>query len=203
LDPTRLVAAFVAAFFLAFLPAVAEATPVKAKPACVFNIRGYFGFLVSGGLPALTAKMRAQGIEAHTVDHGFLFRGSFTHTITNAAIAAHNRGCRIVLVGHSFGGDTAAYVADALRAKGIKVELLAAIDPTNLHFPAGGPFVPSNVGAAMGFHQEVDMLGRGQLRRGKGFKGPLTQERRDQAHGWMDNDPVIHNKIIARIKGRK
>jgi pimeloyl-ACP methyl ester carboxylesterase len=190
---------------LTLIASTLSATPALAasKQFCVFNIRGYFGFMLSRGLPTLTATMRAQGIEAYTYDHGFLLRGTFAPYIAGHAIHAYKSGCNIVLVGHSFGGDTAAKVAEILKANGVQVTLLVAIDPTNLHSPPGGPFVPSSVRDAMGFYQLIGPIGRGILRRGPGYKGPLVLERRDQVHTWMDNDPVIHSKIISRIKRKR
>ena len=44
-------------------------------------------------------------------------------------VAAEPQGTRIVLVGHSYGGDTAAQVAATLGAQGRPVDTLITVDP--------------------------------------------------------------------------
>ena len=88
----------------------------------------------------------------------------------SAAIAAQPAGTRIVLVGHSWGGDTAAQAAAALAAQGRPVDTLVTVDPVgrglsegfmrrvragsrewiNIRATGGGWFDQSNIIAALG-----------------------------------------------------
>ena len=87
-----------------------------------------------------------------------------------SSIAAQPAGTRIVLVGHSWGGDTAAQVAAALGAQGRLVDTLVTVDPVgrglsegfmrrvragsrewiNIRATGGNWFDPSNIVAALG-----------------------------------------------------
>jgi hypothetical protein len=60
--------------------------------------------------------------------------------------------------------------------------------------------VPPNVSCAFNFYQKVDPVGRGTLRAAAGFRGRLIQERHDQAHVALDDDPKLHARVIGEMR---
>lgn len=162
----------------------------------IFTIRGLAGSIFSRGMDELAAKLAAlASVTASVHAHG-VFRCENVPNIARRALQAARLGARIVLVGHSYGGDAALMVAARLGAEKVSVPLLAAFDPTWF----GAPPVPANVTRAIGFHQKVDPVGRGVLRPGNGFSGELVNIRHDAPHVRMDNDPVLHARVMTEVR---
>ena len=145
-------------------------------------------------MDTLAGRLNAAGARCTVHAHG-LFRCENVPRIAANALAAARAGARIVLIGHSYGGDAALMVAARLNDEDVAVPLLVAFDPTWF----GAPPVAANVARAIGFYQKVDPVGRGILRASAGFSGALVNERHDFAHVRIDDDPALHARVMAEI----
>jgi pimeloyl-ACP methyl ester carboxylesterase len=176
-----------------------DGAPVRA-----FLIRGLAGgrpFYFSGGLDVLARKLNAQGVNASVHAQGsFLRPYGEVGAIAQAALAAARKGARPVLIGHSMGADAALKVAVALEAARIAVPLVVCFDPTSFRLLFGPPPVPANVARALCFYQKISPLGRGILRTAPGFKGALIQERVAHIHSSVDDEPALHQRVLAEVR---
>lgn len=165
-----------------------------------FNIRG-LGRFPSNGMVTLTGLLNwIAGVSATTDDHG-IFGFEYVSNLTNACIAAHRSGRLIALHGHSFGANAAIMIASRLAAQDIAVDYLAAIDPA-AQFALR---VPLNVKRVYNPYQKVDPVGRGVVERADGetdghWTARAITERRDQPHVLIDDDPIIHRKIVSVVQ---
>lgn len=116
------------------------------------------------------------------------------------ALRAAKAGARPILIGHSMGADAALKVAVQLDAHAVAVPLVVCFDPTSFKLVFGPPPVPKNVARALCFYQKVAPLGRGVLRPGPGFSGTLVQERHDQMHSRLDDDPALHVRVVEEVR---
>lgn len=177
-------------------------------PLRAYAIRGLAGgppLNFSRGMDALAGKLNAAEIACSVHDQGTCFHpyGVVTE-LTASALAAAREGKRILLIGHSMGADAALKIAVKLDAYRITVPLVVCFDPTSFRLLFGPPPVPANVARALCFYQKVDPVGRGTLKPGPGFKGALVQERHDQPHVTIDDDPALHARVLAeaaRLRG--
>jgi hypothetical protein len=89
----------------------------------VYQMRGLLN--VSTGLDQLAAKLARKRIESEVANHA-AWRG-----FAADAISRYRRGklCRIVIVGHSLGADSAISMADALNAAKVPVSLIITYGP--------------------------------------------------------------------------
>jgi pimeloyl-ACP methyl ester carboxylesterase len=181
--------------------------PLSGAPLRAFLIHGLAGgrpFHFSGGLDVLARKLQTLGVHASV--HA---QGSFLHpygevgAIADAALAAVRKGARPLLLGHSMGADAALKVAVRLDAARIAVPLVVCFDPTSFRILFGPPPVPKNVGRAFCFYQKISPLGRGVLKAGPGFEGALIQERVSTVHSAVDDDPALHNRVLAEVRKLK
>lgn len=169
-----------------------------------YGIRGLAGgrpLLFSGGIDTLANRLALVGVRCSVHAQGWLLHpyGNVDATFADALKAARG-GARIVLFGHSMGADAALMVATKLHEAKVPVALVACFDPTSFKFVFGPPAVPPNVGCVFNFYQKVDPVGRGVLRAAPGFKGRLIQERHDQAHVALDDDPVLHARVVDEVR---
>lgn len=143
---------------------------------------GGLGNVFSTGLNDLCVKARKSGISCSVHAH--------YDQVLSAAIAAHRAGKKIVLVGHSKGGETSAAHAVALGARRIPVALVVALDTV-----WGSPDLPCNVLRVVDFKSAgwIASLspGAGCRTRAKGNRFPST------GHTTIDDSPDIHRRIIA------
>lgn len=169
-----------------------------------FAIRGLAGgapLHFSHGMDVLAGKLRALGVTCSVHEQGSLLRpyGEVAR-IGADALRAAKAGARPVLIGHSMGADAALKVAVQLDAHAVAVPLVVCFDPTSFKLVFGPPPVPKNVARALCFYQKVAPLGRGVLRPGPGFSGTLVQERHDQMHSRLDDDPALHVRVVEEVR---
>ena len=169
-----------------------------------YAIRGLAGgppLYFSRGMDTLAHRLTALGVTCSVHAQGWLLHpyGNVGAIFADALQAARG-GARIVLFGHSMGADAALKVAVRLGEAKIAVPLVACFDPTSFRALLGPPPVPPNVSCALNFYQKVDPVGRGTLRAAPGFRGRLIQERHDQAHVALDDDPKLHARVIDEVK---
>ncbi len=108
----------------------------------VYLLRGWFG-VFSTGMDAIAATLRGKGIEAEALGH--LEWKSTVSKILDARAAG--RTGRIVLVGHSQGGNNIIDIARELEKHGVRVDLLITLAPFQQD-----P-VPANVARALNYYQ--------------------------------------------------
>lgn len=158
----------------------------------VILVRGLFGWLYSRGMDTLAEKLRAKGYNTQVWNHSTLFIAFFGNT--NAIIAECNRlmaiGQTVILVGHSFGGNTILRVVRGMLAKAFKA--IFVVDPAQQYDCT----VPPNVEKAFGFRNISGGLGMGRLTP----KGPRVVDiPLSDNHVYIDDDPRVHARIIDEI----
>lgn len=112
-------------------PAAGQAVPSERPPAAVAAPRESFVAFVGGAGDGMTGNVRDFAVDGIKVGSGGAIK-YYSHDEAEKLlndIRAQPTGTRIVLVGQSWGGDTAARVAAQLGAEGRPVDLLATIDP--------------------------------------------------------------------------
>jgi pimeloyl-ACP methyl ester carboxylesterase len=148
-----------------------SATPPSPRPGITANSPTLVIFVGGGGdskTSIVEGFAKSDGIKAELGNRRIEY---FTHdqaAAIMAMIAAQPRGTRIVLVGHSWGGDTVAQITAALGRQGRPVDTLITVDPVGrglsdeffrrvragsrewVNIRAGGAGSPSDVIAAVG-----------------------------------------------------
>ena len=112
-------------------PAAGQAVPSERPPAAVAAPRASYTAFVGGAADGEFGNVRDFKVNGVRVGSGGAIK-YYSHDEAEKLlndIRAQPPGTRIVLVGHSWGGDTAARVAAQLGAEGRPVDLLATIDP--------------------------------------------------------------------------
>ena len=112
-------------------PAAGQAVPAERPPAAVAAPRESFIAFVGGAGDGMTGNVRDVQKNNHSPAPGVTTK-YYSHEDVEQIlndIRAQPPGTRIVLVGHSWGGDTAARVAAQLGAEGRPVDLLVTVDP--------------------------------------------------------------------------
>lgn len=169
-----------------------------------YAIRGLAGgppLHFSRGMDTLANRLNLIGVECSVHAQGWLLHPyGNVGTIFADALKAARAGARIVLCGHSMGADAAVKVAAKLGEAKVAVPLLACFDPTSFKTLFGPPPVPANVGCVLNFYQKVDPVGRGVLRAVTDFRGRLVQERHDQLHVTLDDDPALHKRVVDEVR---
>ena len=124
--------------------------PVSDKPhqGNVYIMRGLLGCF-SRGMDGLQEELDASGVRAVIYQH------TQNDDVARAIIERYRQAPRepLVLVGHSLGADDTVAIAQQVRAAGVKVDLIVAVDPVN-----ADP-VPGNVSRAVGFYRSVPVVG--------------------------------------------
>jgi hypothetical protein len=178
--------------------ATSRTRPVRQGPTEVYLLRGLFN-VFSLGMDSLSEKLRAQGMVTTVANH------TSWSSLADGIIAARQAGRpagRIVLIGHSLGGNDVVSMAEKLGRHGIVVDLLIPVDAT-----APAP-IPANVRRAVNYFQ----AGNGwssPIRPGAGFRGQLINadlesNRRDLndgsvGHISIDKSGRIHRDIMVQI----
>jgi pimeloyl-ACP methyl ester carboxylesterase len=169
-----------------------------------YAIRGLAGgppLYFSRGMDTLANRLNLIGVSCSVHAQGWLLHPyGQVEAIFADALKSARSGAQIVLFGHSMGADAALKVAAKLGEAKVAVPLVACFDPTSFKALFGPPPVPANVGCALNFYQKVDPVGRGTLRAARGFKGRLIQERHDQPHVTLDDDPKLHARVVDEVR---
>lgn len=166
----------------------------------VYLLRGLFN-IFSLGMDELGRKLVNAGIRAKVINH------TEWNAVASGIIDARRQGqgpSRLVLIGHSLGGNDVILLAEKLGRNGIAVDLLIPVDAT------APPAVPANVIRAVNYFQSNNGFGS-PLRPGQGFRGrlinaDLATNRRDlnsaeMGHTTIDKSPRIHAEIVGMVRG--
>jgi pimeloyl-ACP methyl ester carboxylesterase len=153
----------------------------------------------SNGMDALGVELQRRGIAARVTSH------AAGPALADDIARDYRAGARgpIVLVGHSFGADAAAEMANQLNESKVPVALLVAFGTT-----ASTQLTP-NVARAVNYYQSSSAW-RGRLLPGAGFHGSLANIDLDKMPGInhfnIDKVDRLHadtvNRIVAVVGGR-
>ena len=138
------------------------AAPARSGGAQVFLLKGLAG-VFSSGLDKLELKLQARGIRGQVASH------ASSDTLADQAIARYRAGQHgpIIIAGHSLGADAAVIMSQRLNDAKVPVALVITFAPV------GYPRVMGNVSRAINYYQ-VNSAWHGQIVRGPGFKGSLS-----------------------------
>ncbi len=177
---------------------------VKQRVGEIFIFRGFTG-IWSRGLDAMAVRFRQDGIETSIWADSDWQRAEKQIIAERREKQPHEP---LVLLGHSFGADSAIRLADMLRTSGISVDLLVTIECVT------PPPVPGNVKSALNIYRPrpLDFLPwwRGvPVQQTPGSHGTLQQinitrdrpdiDRPDLGHSDMDKDPKIQELVAQRV----
>ena len=155
----------------------------------VYLLRGWFG-VFSTGMDVIAETLRGKGIEAEALGH-LAWKSTVSKILDERAAG---RTGRIVLVGHSQGGNNIIDIARELEKHGVRVDLLITLAPFQQD-----P-VPANVVRALNYYQAG---GWGSpLTAGPGFAGELANiDVGDTGtfHVNIDKNAKVQAAIVATI----
>lgn len=116
--------------------------------------------------------------------------------ITNDINGKVPLGTKVVIIGHSMGGNSATWIASGVKRS---VDLLVAYDPT---IWSSVYQIKSNVKKAIGIHGNDfwSFVGKAYLSLAPGSKTQLTTIETNDPHVYIDDDNALHAKTIAAVK---
>jgi hypothetical protein len=177
-----------------------RAAPVGSDPgadvdARVYIFRGDLGIVFSTGMDLLAAELSQQGL---TVG---VYNWENWKALADDAIAnyrAHPGRVRIMLAGHSRGGDGLIAMAWRLHSAHVPVALAVAVDATRV---VGK--VPPNVERFINFYQSNNMLGGGAAQPSRNFHGEYVTvnlaDHIEMTHVTIDKMPALHQAIVPKF----
>lgn len=181
--------------------------PVQAaskKPAAepvtqVYFIRGFMG-VFSTGFDKMAKDFEKSRVHAEVYSH--LSTSAITAKIAREFSRSQKRRKKLVLIGHSFGGNAAFAVASKLQQKNITVDLVITVDPTR-----SGP-VSSNVRKYVNYYFPGNGLGTKLAAKSVPAKRITNIDMRKRSdiaaegddHWTITNNAAITKEIIASIK---
>lgn len=174
------------------LPPARPVVVEPPKPVRVYLFRGLFE-LFSLGLDDLRGKFRREGhwSEVYSLAQT---QGVLADILTRHATAPNSD--HLVFIGHSWGGDTALAIADALYARGGAVDLVVAFDAVTERRVGPG------VRRFVNFYQSQGGWSK-PVEPARGFSGEI--ENRDLAfalnrnHLNIERSPDLHADILSRV----
>jgi hypothetical protein len=161
----------------------------------VYVLRGDLGIFFSTGMDYLVATLNQRGLTAG------VYNWWDWSALANDAIARYAAAperTRILLVGHSRGGDGAIAMAWRLHSARVPVALAVAFDSTRSVDP-----VPPNVERFINLYQSTNAVGGGAARLSRDFRGDYVSvnlaERREMNHVNIDKMLVLHHAIVPKF----
>jgi pimeloyl-ACP methyl ester carboxylesterase len=187
----RIASLFIVAVMVALAAVPAGAAEAKAKasdPPPIFVMRGGLN-IFSTGMDVLAKELTAKGYPA--ISGSFVdWRGEMTKMV--AAYQAHPYP--IVIIGHSYGADSALLMAYKLRDENIPVALLVFYDLTD------SGRVPPNVAHVLNFRSSSATGINVTVTGGAHFHGTITNvTRSDLNHLNIDKAEDLHQQTIDEI----
>jgi hypothetical protein len=161
----------------------------------VYVFRGDLGIFFSTGMDYLAAELNQRGLTAGVYNWGDWI------ALADDAIARYRANpdrTRILLAGHSRGGDGLIAMAWRLHSAHVPVALAVAFDPTRV---VGK--VPPNVERFINLYQSNNTLGGGAARPSRAFRGDYATvnlaEHGEMSHITIDKMLALHNAIIPKF----
>lgn len=172
----------------AALIAKAEAADFQGD---VYILGGGFG-VFSTGLKQLRLQLQKSGVKATQVSY------QAWRSVAQKIEAHRNTYGRkpVVLIGHSLGANNAVLAADALKKKGVQVDLIVSYAST-------APMtVPSNVRNVINYYFKSQGWG-GVFTAGSGFSGSLKNVdmslEAGKNHFNVDDDPALRDQVVSAV----
>jgi len=158
-----------------------------------YLFRGALGPIFSRGIDSLTEKLENAGIEAN------VYEFTICRLIADRAIKEYRENpAPIILIGHSMGGFCAIKFAEILAAEGIRASLVVAIDPAHVT-----PDVPLNVDRFINIYLSKDVLGGGDVKPGKGYRGHYASfdlsRHHEVSHINIEKMDALHEQLVEKI----
>ena len=186
--------AFVAVLSVFSQPALVAAAPVHPhvpRPHMrVYLLRGFLN-VFSLGMDQLAAELQQRGIDAVVANH------TLSGVYANEAIRDCKSGAisSIAIVGHSLGATAGVGMADQIGQAGVKVALVATVDPVT---PTAAP---ANVRVLKNYFIS-DGVGK-TVEAGAGFRGSLqnidVRNEPGTGHVAIANSARVHQDILRTI----
>ncbi len=190
---TLLLLASVGHFSSAPAQSIARA-PIKFDGR-VYAFRGDMGMLFSTGVDYLAAELNQLGLTAgvyNWVDWSALAEDAI------ARYVAAPDSTRILLVGHSRGGDATMAMAWRLYSANVPVALAVAFDPTR-----AVDRVPPNVERFINLYQSINVLGGGAAQPASDFRGEYVAvnlaEHGEMNHVTIDKMLALHYALFPKF----
>jgi pimeloyl-ACP methyl ester carboxylesterase len=187
---------------------LSEIQPVsdsKVRVGNAYLFRGFIG-VFSTGMNSLGDQLNDTGVRARVFQSDQW--ADVADTIAEKYASAKREP--VVLVGHSYGADNILRLAQRLKEKNVKVDLIITLDPVT------PPKVPSNVVKVVNLYQPNGAWDKMPWLRGipleeeepgkvKLLNENLREERKDLMddglnHFNIEKQPKIHKEIISQIK---
>ncbi len=161
----------------------------------VYALRGDMGILFSTGMDYLAAELNQLGLTAGVYNWLDWF------ALADDAIARYRAApdrTRILLAGHSRGGDGLIAMAWRLYSAHVPVALAVAFDPTR-----AVDQVPPNVERFINLYQSTNLVGGGAAKPAPGFSGEYATvnlvEHREINHVNIDKMLALHQAILPKF----
>jgi hypothetical protein len=170
-------------------------SPAEELEGRVYVLRGDLGIFFSTGMDYLAAELNGRGLKAG------VYNWQNWIALADDAIA-HYRAApdrtRIMLAGHSRGGDGLIAMAWRLHSAHVPVALAVSFDATRV---VGK--VPPNVERFVNLYQSTNLLGAGAARPSKSFHGNYVTvnlaDHFEMSHVTIDKMLVLHNAVIPKF----
>jgi hypothetical protein len=170
-------------------------SPAEQLDGRVYVLRGDLGIFFSTGMDYLAAELNSRGLTAG------VYNWENWIALADDAIARYRAApdrTRILLVGHSRGGDGLIAMAWRLHSAHVPVALAVAFDPTRV---VGK--VPPNVERFINLYQSTNSLGGGAARPSRAFHGEYATvnlaERYEMSHITIDKMLALHHAVIPKF----
>jgi pimeloyl-ACP methyl ester carboxylesterase len=170
-------------------------SPVEQLDGRVYVLRGDLGIFFSTGMDYLAAELNSRGLTAG------VYNWENWIALADDAIARYRAApdrTRILLVGHSRGGDGLIAMAWRLHSAHVPVALAVAFDPTRV---VGK--VPPNVERYINLYQSTNSLGGGAAQPSRAFRGEYATvnlaDHREMTHITIDKMLALHHAIIPKF----
>lgn len=165
----------------------------KVRAFCIGGLLGGPPTNFSIGMKQLADKLnKIEGVSA-TYEQNSLFPLAVISNLIAAGVAAI-RYRALVIIGHSYGAQAAAWIAAALWKLGIKVSLTMIVDTVRTE----GPIEPTG-GDRVLYYQNVELMGGGNPDFLPG-PGQAVKHKLSYGHVAMAMCDEVHNDAIARVK---
>jgi pimeloyl-ACP methyl ester carboxylesterase len=198
----RLISNLLGRLGLSLLIAVVLVVPVFAATTQVVLFTGFgAGPGPNTGMDLLNTRLAAAGIPDYLSQ-------VFEWTEHDAALEwvqfnAASRGT-LVLIGHSFGGNSALQLADEyLRPLSVTVDLTVQIDPVKNFLPGANDVLPSNVEVGFNYYQIstgfLEPQGEDFVTGATNFNAEMLFNDTSITHTSIDDDARLHTRIAANI----
>ena len=155
----------------------------------VILLRGGFD-VFSNGLNTMGARLRSRGVNARVLGYK-----QWRSVVADVARNWKRSRRPVVIVGHSWGGNTAIRLATALERRGVPIAYLATFAAT------APPPVPGNVRRAVNYYQSSGW--GAPLRPARNFRGRLRNvnlaREKGVGHYNIEKQPKLQRQVIRNV----